>query len=104
MYMSSKLKAEIVKKFKAFSVTEQEQDETLFFIDKRGILVVPKIKVTACRDPKDNFILELAETAHVDYIITRDKDLLDLPNQVWQGAKIVKPEVFLPILRKLQLF
>jgi len=52
---------------------------------------------------KDNFILELAETANVDFIITRDRDLLDLPNQIWKGAKIVKPEAFLPFLRKMEL-
>lgn len=103
MYTSSKLKAEILKKFKNFSVTEQKQNETLFFLDKRGTLVNPKIKVTVCRDPEDNFVLELAETAHVDYIITRDKDLLELPDQMWKGTKIVKPEAFLPILRKLHL-
>ena len=101
--MSSKLKAEIVKKFKAFSATEQEQYEILQFIEKRGIIVKPKIKITVCRDPSDNFVLELAETAHADYIITRDKDLLDLPNQIWKDAKIVKPEAFLPFLRKMKL-
>lgn len=103
MYTSSKLKVEIVKKFKNFNVTEQEQNEALSFLDKRGILVDPKIKITVCRDPKDNFILELAETAHADFIITRDKDLLDLPNQKWKNAKIIKPETFLPFLRRMKL-
>lgn len=34
--------------------------------------------INACRDPKDNFILELAVEAKVDCIVTGDKDLLAL--------------------------
>lgn len=103
MYTSSKLKAEIVKKFINFDATEQEQNEILSFLDERGIFVDPKIKVTVCRDPKDNFVLELVETARADYLITRDKDLLDLKDQKWKGTQIVKPEAFLPILREMKL-
>jgi len=40
------------------------------------------IKVTehidVCRDPKDNYLLELAVTGKVDAIVTADKDLLSL--------------------------
>lgn len=103
MYMSLKLKTEIVKKFKVFNLTEQEQYAIQQFIEKRGILVDPKVKVVTSRDPKDNFVLELAETARVDYIITRDKDLLDLPKSVWKNTRIIKPEDFLPLLRSLKL-
>lgn len=38
----------------------------------------PKTKITLCRDPKDNMILELAGEICADYIITGDKDLLVL--------------------------
>lgn len=31
-----------------------------------------------CRDPKDNFLLGLSETAEADYLITGDNDLLTL--------------------------
>jgi putative PIN family toxin of toxin-antitoxin system len=34
--------------------------------------------VNICRDPKDNFLLALAKDANADYLITGDKDLLDL--------------------------
>jgi len=56
-------------------------------------------KVKICRDPNDNFILELAQAAHADFIITRDKDLLELPRHQWKNAQIVNPETFLPFLR-----
>ena len=34
--------------------------------------------VTICRDPKDNFLLALAKVGKADYLLTGDKDLLDL--------------------------
>ena len=44
------------------------------FID----LIEVKSIVTICRDPKDNFLLALAKDGKADYLITGDKDLLDL--------------------------
>ena len=35
-------------------------------------------KVNVCRDLKDDFLLALAKDAKADYLITGDKDLLDL--------------------------
>ena len=34
--------------------------------------------ITICRDPKDNFLLNLAIDGNADYLITGDKDLLIL--------------------------
>lgn len=73
------------------------------FLDTKGVLVQAVAKVTVCRDPEDNFVLELAETVKADYLITRDKDLLELPQKEWKNTKIVKPEEFLPHLRFLKL-
>jgi len=73
------------------------------FIDKKGILITPNVKVTACRDPDDNYLLELAETSKASYLITRDKDLLELPNKRWKSTRIVKPEEFLSYLRRKKL-
>ncbi len=39
-------------------------------------LVEVKSVVSVCRDPKDNFLLELAKDSKADYILTGDKDLL----------------------------
>ncbi len=36
--------------------------------------------VSICRDPKDNFLLALAKDGKADYLLTGDKDLLDLKN------------------------
>ena len=47
------------------------------------------------RDASDDHVLALAQQATVDYIITGDKDLLDL--KTFKNIKIVTPEVFLSI-------
>ena len=44
------------------------------FID----LIEVESAVTICRDPKDNFLLALAKDGKADYLLTGDKDLLDL--------------------------
>ena len=54
-------------------------------------------KITACRDPKDNMILELAVAGKADFIITGDKDLLVL--NPFRNIKIVKPAEFLEIVK-----
>ncbi len=46
------------------------------FID----LIEVKSKIAKYRDPKDDFLLCLAKDGKADYLITGDKDLLDLRN------------------------
>ncbi len=41
-------------------------------------LIEVKSIVTICRDPNDNFLLALAKDGKADYLITGDKDLLEL--------------------------
>lgn len=61
-------------------------------------LIVPgKTEIEVVRDPDDNKIISAALDGHVDYIISRDKDLLDLKE--YQGIKIITPEKFMGILR-----
>lgn len=51
------------------------------------------------RDPEDDMIIACAVAADADYIVTRDRDLLDLGE--YQGIRIVSPEVFIAFLREL---
>lgn len=99
LYISAALIDEVAKKLKEFKADEEVIAKVAATLEK-GITVIPSIRITASRDPKDNFLLELSESAQADYLITRDKDLLDLPNQEWKSTKIMKPEDFLPFLRK----
>ena len=50
------------------------------------------------RDVSDNRILECAQASRSDYIVTSDKDLLDL--KVHEGADIINPDDFLVLLRQ----
>lgn len=96
MFVSEDLKTEVFKKLKEYGASEKILLDVSLFLDSKGITVIPKVKVTICRDPKDNYLLELAEEAQADYLVTRDKDLLELSNNEWKGTKIIKPEAFLP--------
>ena len=49
------------------------------------------------RDPKDDMIISCAVAASADYIVSRDRDLLDLGN--YEQIQIVPPEEFIHILR-----
>ncbi|MBN2009443.1 putative toxin-antitoxin system toxin component, PIN family [candidate division KSB1 bacterium] len=41
--------------------------------------IIPIISdIQQCRDPKDNFLLSLAVDSHADYLLTGDRDLLEI--------------------------
>jgi hypothetical protein len=50
---------------------------------------------TVCRDPKDDFLLALAKESKADFLITGDKDLLELG--VYSKTKILTFKNFLEI-------
>ncbi len=103
LLVSPALKKEVIKKFRVLGASKETTEKVTVFIDYQCQAVSPKVKVTICRDAKDNFLLELAESGKADFIITRDKDLLELPQKRWKDSKIMKPEDFLPFLRKIKL-
>jgi putative PIN family toxin of toxin-antitoxin system len=49
-------------------------------------------KIFICRDLKDNKFLELAKAVNADFIISGDKDLLDLKS--FENTQIVTPNQF----------
>jgi predicted nucleic acid-binding protein len=57
----------------------------------------PKIRAVI-RDPNDDIILACAIKAKAAYVVSRDKDLLDL--QTYRRVKIVSPEDFISLLPK----
>jgi len=59
-----------------FSTVEIEQ--LLETIDEYADFVSVQSEVNLCRDLKDNFLLSLCVDGKVDYLLTGDKDLLDL--------------------------
>ena len=59
------------------------------FID----LIEVQSSVSICRDPKDNFLLELAQDGKADYLLTGDKDLLNI--EKFGKTKIISISTFL---------
>lgn len=101
MYVSPKLRQELDRKLAFFGVNKQVHDDVMLFFDTKGISVHPEISINESRDKEDNFLLELSEAAKVDYLVTRDEDLLILNKR--RDTTIIRPEDFLPVLRKLGL-
>lgn len=66
------------KKFDKYFLNDEERLEMITDIEKNSIYFAPKVTVDACRDPKDNMILELAIASKASCIISGDQDLLSL--------------------------
>lgn len=59
----------------------------------RGEMVIPRLNLTVCRDPKDNKFLEAAISGGAEVIITGDDDLLAL--NTYERIEILRPTEFL---------
>lgn len=67
---------------------------------KLAIVIEPAIRLSVViRDPDDDRVLEAAVAGSAEYVVTSDRDLLDL--REYEGIRIVTPAVFLPLLREL---
>jgi len=63
----------------------------------KKIVISPEYTVKGiCRDPKDDMYLECALAAGADYIISGDRDLLDLKE--YGGVKIVSARDYLDVV------
>lgn len=56
------------------------------FLAKRTTMYNVVNSPQVCRNPKDDYLLALSDIAKADYLITGDKDLLDL--HFYKGTKI----------------
>lgn len=55
---------------------KKDLEKLLQLFDEYAELVEVKSKLTICRDPKDDFLLNLAIDGKADFLVTGDKDLL----------------------------
>ena len=58
--------------------------------------MTPDIALAVSRDPDDDRVLEAAQAGHADFIVSGDRDLLDLREFV--GIPILTPTGFLTLL------
>jgi len=82
-----------------FGLSTEEADLRIAEIEEIGkkVAISPERRITdACRDSDDNTYLECALAAGADYIITGDRDLLDLKE--YGGVKIVNARSYLDIV------
>ena len=69
-------------------------NELIKTVDNKALFIAdPSIKIEACRDPKDNIVLETAIAANASVIVTGDKDLLVL--NPFRHISILSPRDFL---------
>ena len=68
----------------------------LSLFELSSIWIDVDVEITACRDPKDNHLLELAVSGHADALVTGDEDLLILNGKF--PFAILSPRDFLNFL------
>ncbi len=88
--------AEVVSRphlWEKYHLDSEEIAATLQVMQNRGVLVYVVTQVDICRDTDDNILLSLALDGKADYIVSGDKDLLDLVS--FREIPIVKPAEFL---------
>ena len=96
LFTSSALLFELSQKFnKKFRWHEQEIKDLLLGIKKYSTVVQPQTQLDVIKmDPPDNRILECAQEAKVDYIISGDKKHV-LPLKKFKTIPIVSAKEFL---------
>jgi len=73
-------------------------NEIIDYLRCQAVLAIPLEKVAGIsRDPDDDNIIALAVTVKADYVVSGDKDLLDLKD--YRSIPIVSPKNFSEILR-----
>jgi len=77
---------------------EAEVIALLEALGRASELVPGIVAVTASRDPDDDKFLGAAIEGHAEYVVTGDRDLLDLGR--YEGVRIVTPREFLAALRR----
>ena len=94
---SNKLLEEFVEvasrpKFKKY-FSANDLEELLYQMSAKGEFIFVTSSTDICRDLKDNFLLSLSKDGKASYLITGDKDLLDLAK--YRKTKIVTMKMFL---------
>ncbi|HEY9122940.1 MAG TPA: putative toxin-antitoxin system toxin component, PIN family [Bacteroidales bacterium] len=71
--------SEVFKKTKLRRFFKKDQIEEFFeLLDESAECIEINTKTDLCRDPKDNYLISLAIDSKADFLITGDKDILEL--------------------------
>ena len=85
-------------KFKKY-FNQKDVNELIDLLFSIGKIVHVIKEPEVCRDPKDNFLLGLADNAKADYLVSGDKDLLEMVE--YKKTKIVTADSFEKILNDI---
>jgi len=99
LFISRPIKEEIFEVLKRpnFKVDEYSIELLMKEIEDISELVIVTEKIEhLCRDVDDNMIIECALAAKADYVVTGDKDLLDLKS--YRKIKILRVADYLEII------
>ena len=91
---SSELLAELQEVLERF-VPRPVIGEVLAGLEELAVMVQPGEIPRVCRDPDDDHVVAAAVEAGARYLVTGDKDLLELD---FEGLEIVSPAAFLRAL------
>lgn len=80
------------KQFRRY-VNEEDIRRFLAALTREAQWIDISVQIVACRDPKDDKLLELAVCGQAEYIVTGDADLIAL--HPFQGVQILTPNTFL---------
>jgi len=99
-FTSPKMLQELVKVLREkFKQPEEIIQRQLSLVANYSKIVRPNIKIKVVKDdPKDDMVLECAETANAEYIVSGDNHLLNLKQ--FKGIKILTPKQFLDLINK----
>ena len=76
-----------------YGLAQEDIETVVALILLRGEAIVPRRRITICRDPKDNMFLEAAADSLADAIVSGDDDLLELND--FEGIPIITSAEFL---------
>jgi putative PIN family toxin of toxin-antitoxin system len=98
--LSAAVEAEIAEvlnrpKF-ADAIPRERRERVLGILRSAAVWFEPALRITDCRDLKDNKYLELALAAGAEIIVSSDDDLLVL--HPWRGIRILLPADYLALI------
>jgi uncharacterized protein len=82
------------KKLDRYFLSEEERLEPIRFLETKAMKFECQEKITDCKDPDDNMVLELAVASEASCIITGDKKHLH-PLHPFRGIPILTADEFL---------
>jgi uncharacterized protein len=94
--ISPELLAELIGKLKyKFGIKSQTLESLKIELESSMLYILPEYTTQICRDASDNKIIDLAIYAGAEFIVTGDKDLLEI--KTYKGIKILTAAEFLEI-------